>query len=796
MDFTQAVQNVVQAVTPRPARPAARWLERTLLWGLRLMVFLVPLTFLPWTFEMFEFNKQFVLLGLGIVLLVVWLSRVVVLRETSLTKSWLNWAVLAWLLAVSLATAFSIDAVTSILGFYGRFNGGLASTVAYLMLYYLVLQTARDEGQTSWLVGSWLCGVGSSAAILLLQIMGLRWLPFPVAQLPSFSPLGGSLNVVAITLAASLPLALFFAQAAATLIYRSLSLIFSLLVLVVLFIIDYQLGWVGLVVGSVSWLGLIFWKNESVGFKWTMLPALALLLAVVAWPLSTPTLTRLSVPVEVNLSMSSSWKIAWQNVQANPVLGTGPETFIYGFSKYKPDNFNDSNFWAYRFDKASSELAQLLGTTGSLGLAAYLAVIALGLYLSWRLIKDRSGSSWYLRAAVVSSFLVLVVGNIFYFSSTVLASFWWLILGLIASLSSRGERHISLLTSPRASFSFSFGLAVVVLLGLGIWFGLGRFLAADMAYARAQVSSQRLDTLDQANAELVRAVTLNPWRDTYRIGLAQVFLAQANREAASPVGKTDQAKQAQLARLQQYVASSIAAARSATELARENVANWEALGSIYRGSVLFAKDAEPWIIASFEQAVKLEPSNPALYTELGKAYLISANRKRQEASQAQEKDKTRLEAEAASQVARALEQFDLAIKYKANYTPAHFNQVLAYEQQGKLDEAVDKLERMREFNPQDIDVLYELGSLYYTRAQYDKAEEVFGTITSLVPNYANAHFGLALTYQKKSEKDKAVAELERVLQLNPDNKDIKKLIEDIKSGQDNTVQQPAPQPKK
>jgi tetratricopeptide (TPR) repeat protein len=795
MDFTQAVNNVVQAVSPRPTRSAARYLEQILLWGVRLMVFLVPLTFLPWTFEIFEFNKQFLLLGLGLVLLVIWLSHAVVVREAKVAKSWLNWAVFALLIAIGLSTFFSIDAVTSILGFYGRFNGGLASLVAYLVLYYLVLQTSKEESDTRSLLGWWLSGVGIAVVILLGQILGLRWLPFAAGQLSNFSPLGGSLNIVAVTLAASLPLALFFAQAGRNLLSRNLSLIFSLITLVLLFIIDYQLGWMGILVGSAAWLGLVFWKNEGVGFKWTMLPSIALLLAAIAWPLSTPTLTRLSVPVEVNLSMKASWKVAWQNIKTNPVFGTGPETFIYGFSKYKPDNFNDSNFWAYRFDKASSEFAQLFATTGFLGLAAYLAVIGLGLYLTWRIIKDRSGQTWYLRAAILSSFLVLVVCNIFYFSSTVLAAFFWLMLGLIASLSSNSMRHISMATSPRASFSFSFGLAVVVLLAVGIWFGIVRFTVADIAYANAQVASQRVDTLDEANKQLVKAITLNPWRDTYRIGLSQVFLAIANREAAQPAGKTPQEQQAQLARLQQYVASSIAAARSATELSKENVANWETLGSIYRGTVLFAKDAEPWIISSFEQAIKLEPSNPALYTELGKAYLISANRKRQEAAQAKDNDKTKLEAEAAAQVTKALEQFDLAIKYKSNYTPAHFNQVLAYEQQGKLDEAVDKLESMRAYNPQDIDVLYELGSLYYTKAEYDKAEEVFLTITSLVPNHANAHFGLALTYQKKSEKDKAVAELEKVLQLNPDNEDIKKLIEDIKSGKDSTVQQPAAQPK-
>jgi len=779
MDLTQVVKTLV----PNRTSSASRYLDFILAWGLRLLALLVPLTFLPWTFEIFEFNKQFVLLGLGIILLVLWLGRVVVAKEARLVRSPLNWAILGFLVVVVLATIFSIDPVTSILGFYGRFNGGLLSLVACLVFYYLALQQAREEKNLRWLLGSWILGVGVSAFILLLQLFGLKWLPFAAAQLVSFTPLGGSLNIVAITLAASLPLTLFFSRSGRSILTRSLSLALAVLVFLVLFLIDYQLGWFGLITGAVVWLAGIFWKNESVGFRWTMLPSFALLLGLLAWPLATTNLTRLSVPVEVNLSLGASWRIAMQNTSSNLLLGTGPETFIYGFSKYKPDNFNDSNFWAFRFDKASSELAQLLGTTGWLGLAAYLAVILSGLYLSWLCLKDRSQDNWYLKLASVTTFLVLVMGNIFYFSSTVPATFFWLLLAIIAGLASRGQRSVSLTTSPRASFSFSFGLAVVVLVALGICFGIGRFYLADVAYAKAQTASQSVDTLGTASQELVQAVNLNPWRDTYRIGLAQVLLALANKEAAAPAGATDQEKQAQLARLQSYIASSIAAARSATELARENVANWEALGSIYRGTVLFARDAENWVIDSFGQAIKLEPSNPALYTELGKAYLISANRKRQEASSAQEKDKAKLEADAASLVAKALEQFDQAIKLKSNYTPAHFNQALALEQQGKLDEAIAKLEGMRDYNPQDIDVLYELGSLQYVKAQYDKAEEVFSTITSLVPNHANAHFGLALTYEKKGEKDKAIAELQKVLELNPGNQDIQKKLDSLKNGE-------------
>ncbi len=782
MEFSSIAQSVVHPMSPAAESRTVRTLGALVRWGLTALAALIPLMFLPWTFEVFEFNKQALLLVGGFIVLLLWVSQAVVARRATLVRSPLSWAALA-VLAVTIASAFfSVDPVTSVIGFYGRFNGGVFSTVGYLVFFFLVLQNARNMSDARRLMGAWLVGCGLGALVLLLQLVGLRWLPSPIGDLASFTPLGASLNAVALMLAASLPVAVYFVRQGRAWV-RYLAMAFSVVALVTMAAVDYNLGWIGLAVGSAAWLVLVFYKNESVGLSWTVIPSVAILLSAAAWPIVTTTFTKLPVPVEVNLSLRASWKVAFQNVQANPAIGTGPETFLYGFSKYKPDNFNDSNFWAFRFDRATSELAQIMSTLGFIGLAVYVTFLGLGLYLAWRAIRERSGEDWYFRAALAAGYLVLVLAHVLYFAGTSLAVMTMLVVGILAAQASSKVRSLSLSDSPRASLGFSFGLAVVVLLAVGVTVIQVRFWLADVAYAKAQAAAQSVDTLGDSQAGLLRAIELNPWRDTYRIGLAQVLMAQANRVALEPAGATEEERQAQFQRLQSFVASSIAAARSATELAGESVSNWEVLGSVYRGTALFARDAEPWVISSFERAVQLEPTNPALITELGKAYLFSASRKRQEAQSAKEDDKGKLEAEANSQVQKAIEQFDRAIALRDSYLPAHFQVVLALEQQGKFSEAIDKLERMREAYPQDADILYELGSLYFGTNDLTKAEEAFGTITSLIPNHSNAHFGLALVHRQQGDIDKAIQELEKVLELNPGNADIEKAISDLKSGQ-------------
>ncbi len=781
MDFTQVFSSFNQPATTESFSQENNGIFNKLIqWGLGAVVFTIPLFFLPWTFEFFELNKQFLLLVLTILLFVLWVGRAVFSKGTLFKKTVLNWLVLAWLAVVVLATIFSVDQITSLFGFYGRFNGGLISILAYVLLFFLLINNIKDATGVQRLIGWWLTSLGIATFLLILQFLGVKLFSFLPGQPAYFYLIGSSLNTVVLLLAVSLPLGLWLTKTGKSAISRVGSLIFVILSGLAMLLIDYQLGWLGLAIGLMAWLVLIFIKNEQVGFKWTMLPSLLLLLAVIAWPLSIPDLTQVRIPVEINLSANASWKIAMQNIKTSPVLGTGPETFIFGFSKYKPDNFNDSNFWAFRFDKAGSELAQVLSTTGFVGFIVYLSIFILGLYLIWKIIKDRQSVDWYLKAAVASSFLVVLISQIFYFSSTVLAISFWLILAFLLILSEPKEKVISLTSSPRAAFIFSFGLALVILVALGIFYGVGRFWLADVAYAKARVEARSVETLDQATLYLQKAVNLNPWRDVYRIGLAQVLLAQANRIANSQPADTEQGKQQQLNNLRNFVSLSINQAKQATDLAPENVANWEALGSIYRGTALFAKDAENWVIDSFSQAIKREPSNPALYTELGKAYLLSASRRIQEAGQ-NETSKDQLQIEANNKIALALEQFDKAVALKSTYTPAHFNQAIAYELQGKISEAIGKLERIRQFNPNDIDVLFELGSLYYSSLNdNDKALAVFKTITSLVPNHANALFATAVVYESMAEYDKAIEQLEMALRTNPGNKTILDKIESIK----------------
>lgn len=89
---------------------------------------------------------------------------------------------------------------------------------------------------------------------------------------------------------------------------------------------------------------------------------------------------------------------------------------------------------------------------------------------------------------------------------------------------------------------------------------------------------------------------------------------------------------------------------------------------------------------------------------------------------------------------------------------------------GKYDEAETAFRLALEVNPEDSDVLFNLGNLYNTQNNLAKARENYIRALDVRPDFAEAHYNLGLVYSKLEEREKAVTHLEKFLQLEPGNR--------------------------
>ena len=101
-----------------------------------ILAFLTPLLVTPINYELFEFNKMLLvyilttLISIGIAIDFVRYKKVLVPATP------LDIPIFLFLLSQLISTFLSIDPHISLFGYYGRFNGGLLSTLCYIILYY------------------------------------------------------------------------------------------------------------------------------------------------------------------------------------------------------------------------------------------------------------------------------------------------------------------------------------------------------------------------------------------------------------------------------------------------------------------------------------------------------------------------------------------------------------------------------------------------------------------------------------------------------------------------------------
>ncbi|KKQ23890.1 MAG: hypothetical protein US40_C0006G0004 [Candidatus Roizmanbacteria bacterium GW2011_GWC2_37_13] len=100
------------------------------------LFFLTPLIFAPLTSELFEFNKIIFIYVITILVGFFWLLKMILAKKTYFKRTPLDTPILLFLISQIASSIFSIDRHVSFFGYYGRFNGGLLSTISYIILYY------------------------------------------------------------------------------------------------------------------------------------------------------------------------------------------------------------------------------------------------------------------------------------------------------------------------------------------------------------------------------------------------------------------------------------------------------------------------------------------------------------------------------------------------------------------------------------------------------------------------------------------------------------------------------------
>lgn len=173
---------------------------------------------------------------------------------------------------------------------------------------------------------------------------------------------------------------------------------------------------------------------------------------------------------------------------------------------------------------------------------------------------------------------------------------------------------------------------------------------------------------------------------------------------------------------------------------------WASLGNLYKT----ARNDTPKSVAAYEHAVEGLKHDKVVWDNLGMAYYRNG------------------------QVDKALQTLIAASQMDPNDAQIRGNLGMVRRQKGDIPGAIVDLEASVRIKPDDPLTLNNLGVAYRSAKRYDDAAKAFQKAIELAPTDANAHLNLAVAYRRQTEKNpdmipKAIGEYERATELDPGN---------------------------
>jgi tetratricopeptide (TPR) repeat protein len=143
-------------------------------------------------------------------------------------------------------------------------------------------------------------------------------------------------------------------------------------------------------------------------------------------------------------------------------------------------------------------------------------------------------------------------------------------------------------------------------------------------------------------------------------------------------------------------------------------------------------------IPAFTKASELDPTQQAVWAQLGEAYVKMAE--------------TKTGAEFDTNIQKALESYNKALELKPDDPASHNNYALALAKAKKFPEMQAELKKAADLDPANGGkYYYNLGAILVNSGQTDAAGEAFKKAIELTPTYADAYYQYGVTLVGKAQ---------------------------------------------
>lgn len=565
------------------------FMKRIIEYSFYAIFFLVPLIFASDTSELFELNKMWLTWGFALIIGAAWGTKMLIEKKFHIQRTPLDIPIMVFLASQSIATLFSLDQHISWWGYYSRFNGGLLSTITYIFLYYafvsnLALKEILRSLSVSLLAG--LCaalwgfpahyGYDPTCYVFRGTLDTSCWTDAFKPTIRTFSTLGQPAWFAAY-MALLIPLAM--AGAVAVALNKKKLLFWIFFAIAIFFYINLNFantraGLLGFWTANILFWGIIFFKQllPRINFlRVFLIFNIAFILSHFFFGGSLGELNKYTLPqilaqnaasqqteqqptvakqaeqaaaADASISGNTSgtdsavirkyvWQGAFDAWKANPIFGTGVETFAFAYYKYKPAGHNLTSEWDYLYNKAHNEYLNYLTTTGIFGLGSYLAFIGMFFYITakWLWKKghaehdvEKQSISFFdnhrslLITGLVTGFVSILITNFFGFSVVITNIYLFIMPLFVLMIGGMIKEHETHHARAIGGYQWT-GITILWLVACFFSYQLLVYRDADVAYAYG-TNLNKIGDYQNAFPYLQKAVNAVPSESVYKDELA------------------------------------------------------------------------------------------------------------------------------------------------------------------------------------------------------------------------------------------------------------------------------------
>lgn len=459
-----------------------------------------------------------------------------------------------------------------------------------------------------------------------------------------------------------------------------------------------------------------------------------------SWVQDTPVLNTFanitSTKVLTIESRILTWQVSFKGMLERPFLGWGQENFDIVFNKYFPIQiFKDpgSRVW---FDRAHNIIFDIGVTTGFVGLISYLTIFFIASY--YLIKKFRREKKFSMSLLFIVLLFAYFVQNLFVFDTLNTEVVIFLILAFIVFLTEDFRPQQTEVFNQLKPKSINLFLILLIFVPLLIIiYGINvRTLQANHLVFKALTTKEvnnKLVYSDQVIDNYLKATKLTP--------IGKFETRQQLSNYAQNLARDKNIPRSQASRA---IELAIKELKKSIKERSNDIRQYLYLANLYNSSVEFDASRTDKVIELLNEVKYLSPSRSPIYFEIGQAYLFQGK------------------------FDEAIEYFKKGVEIAPWVLDSHYTLVEVYIVTRNYEEAFKEIDLIKKQFGNLLPSQYlRFIELFSKVENYQAAINLLLELIAFNPDNVDYHVKLAALYAEIGEEEKAIAEAQRVAELDP-----------------------------